>query len=1066
MRIQRAIASAVGVLWVLPLARAGAAEFTVKDQVVRPAAQVPPLGANDWGRVGAIEYAANNFVDNSGNEPIYWRGQCRVTACGDNWFEIDGGGVSWWDLWASGFLSGADLRIYRLVDKDGKSLSVKGNYLDISKADHPVLVGKTQVIPAGSPGYPDGGWVVGKYCDVHTQGSIRNGNLTTTDTRALLPGRTYYYAVVAVGPDGQESDLSNEASGQTGNETRLPHIIIGNGDDKLPALRAGQAFDFTPKAVGGALPLTWSATGLPQGLRVNPATGQITGQAQTAGADVAFELRVTDASGQADSRRYILNPAPDKPDKTKPQPPTDVVAKADGQAITLSWKPSPSPNVAFYRLKRATMPRDKQVNRVHVVEGSPKIEQFDYIMIEKRSESFDMNGVSPRVRGIGNPINSPNWWWNVPGGSDVSFALAEHGGTAPAEMIDPGETYLQVTANPGRQTIRQIVFIGTEHGGESLWYGQLEPGRKYRAEFWLKQDGLANGGKVTFSYGAGYPGIRKEFAVTSTWAQHTHEFVGPDRPRDPWHFGHQLEFAGPGTLSLDNCRILRVDDAADADRLYVPNATVFDEFVAAQPQAGPKGSHRIWFLNRHATMSSILSWHANSCVSPDWHTSVGATMQMTLPMALMFDERTGQTPQQRVRPWIVIQHMLHTEQDWQNLVEYLAAPYDVAKDSPQSKPWAYRRYQQRGNATPWTDTFDQIIVEFGNETWHNGVFPDWIGFAMSGQVHQGGREYGLFTRYLVENIRKSPYWASQKLEGKIRFNLGANYSGTVEKDGAISGYGEDAMKGDPYATVLGHANYVGPKWETGEEAAKTYTDDGVQATLLAYVQGLEPDMQKWGGARDAMAKQHHAYDLAAYEGGPSGYTLPGSAPEDVVEVNEKYGKSLAMAVASLDAWMSSYRYGYTYQNFLGYGQGRYWNSHTLLKDGFRPSPGWLALTLRNRYASGDLMAVDAREIPTIKRGKGEYPVLGCYAMRDGKRWSVFVVSRQLEGALPLALKLPFASATKVTLHQLAGDPRLTNRDKMNVAIQSEDLPSGSVAGGTMNVTMPAGSIYLFNIEAQ
>jgi len=1054
---------------------AKAADLTVTQQVLRPASEIAPLGANDWGRVGAVEWAANNFIHNSGNEPIYWKNLHRVTRCADNWFEIDGPGTSWYDLWGSGFLSGANVRIYRLVDKEGKSLPVINNYLDIDKADHPVLVGTTKIIPAGAPGYPDGGWVVGHYTDIHTQNSIRHGNLSTTDTRGLEAGRNYYYVVVAVSQDGQESDVSNEAPALVGAAApQMPHIIIPNGDDKLPELTIGHPFDFTPMMQGGSAPLQWNAASLPQGLKIDPATGHITGQSSVALKDARFELHVKDSKGQEDVRLYVINPSPVAGDKTKPLPPTELTAKADGLAVTLTWKASPSANVAFYRLKRAILPRDKQVDRVYVVDGSPKLEPYDYIVLEKKFDPFDMNVVSSRVRGIGNPINSPSWYWNADS-PDVSLQLVPHQQKLPAEMIDPGETCLEVTATQGHHFIKQIVFIGTNHGGESLWYGQLEPGKNYRAEFLLRQEGLADGGKVTFSYGIGYPDIHKDFAVTGEWQKYTHDFVGPERPKDPWHFGHQLDFTGPGKLDLDNCRIFRVDDPADVNKPYVPNATVFNEFMAAQPATGPKGTHRIWFLNHNATMSSILSWHGNSATSPDWVTQVGGTMEMTLPMALMFDERTGKTPQERVRPWLVIQHVLHSEQDWLNLVEYLSAPYDPAKDSPQSKPWAFRRYQQRGNnPTPWTDEFAQIIIEFGNETWHNGFFADWLGFAMRNQVTAGGREYGLFTRYLVENMKKSPYWASQNLDAKIRFDLGAFYNGNVEKDGKITGYGEDAMKKNPMATLLGHANYVGPKWETGQAAAKVYSDDGVQTTLLSFVQGLEPDMQRWSNARQAMAKPFHAYDLAAYEGGPSGYTLPGSAPADVVEVNEKYGKSLAMAVAALDAWLSGYKYGYTYQNFLGYGQGSYWNSHTDFADGFRPSPGWLALTLRNRYASGDMMAVETADVPTIKRGKGEYPLLGCYAMRDGKTWNVFVLSRQLNGALPATIQLPIATAKKITLHKLASDPRLTNRDKMNISIQSVDIDPSACAQGKLAIGpasggvdggIPAGSIYLYSIES-
>jgi hypothetical protein len=238
-----------------------------------------------------------------------------------------------------------------------------------------------------------------------------------------------------------------------------------------------------------------------------------------------------------------------------------------------------------------------------------------------------------------------------------------------------------------------------------------------------------------------------------------------------------------------------------------------------------------------------------------------------------------------------------------------------------------------------------------------------------------------------------------------------------------------------------------------------------------------------GQARDALAKAGHDYDIVAYEGGPSGYALPGRDSPAQKLANEKYGKSLAMGVAALDAWMRSYQYGWTYQNFLGYGQGLYWSSHTPMWDSFRPCPGWQALAMRNRFASGDLMAVEEKNVPTIAWDKKTYPLVGAYAMRDGRRWSVIVVSRKLDGKhdwadygdgrTPVTLRLPFASAGKITLHKLTGDPRESNRQKLNIAVQSQDIPAGSLAGGTFVIDsrtgaapggLPGGSIFLYVFE--
>jgi len=1078
-------------------AAAAPAELTVTDRVLRPAEKVSPLGANGWGRCGAVEWAANNFVRGAGNEPIHWRNLHRVKACGKNWFEIDGPGTSWYDLWGSGFLSGADLRLYRLVDKAGRPLPPDRDYIDVSRADRVAFVGRAKVVPEGAPGMPDGGWIANTYCTPYPNAWIRHGNLHVTDVSGLEPGRTYWYAVVAVGPGSKESAPSNEVRVTVpakGDGPPPPRILIPGQDDKTPALRAGRRIGFAPGVVGGKAPLRWEvvdASGkpasLPDGLALDPATGRIAGAVASDIPEQRIRLRVTDARGRRDTRSYIFPFREPKAsaggENARLKPPTDLSAVAEDGQVTLSWKPSPTPGVTAYRLKRSTAPAARQVQRVYVEPGAPALRPWDYVVVEKRFDPFDMKYVNPRVRGIGNPMDSPQWYWQGDL-ANLSFALVPHPGPVPEAMVDPGETCLKVTASEGEQSIRQIVFIGTGRGGESVWYGLLEPGKHYRLEVWLRQEGLADDGAVTFSYGEHYAGIRKAFRVTDRWAKYTYEFTGPDRPDKTWHFGHTFAFTGPGTLWMDNARIFRVDDPADAEKPYVPNATVLAELLASQPAEGPKGAHRIWFLARDATLSSIMSWHATSQVRPDWRTAVSGTMEMTLPMALEFDRRTGDAPATRMRPWLVLQHLLHDEQDWRNLVEYLAAPYDPKTDSPKTKPWAYRRWKQRGTGRPWTDEFDEILVEFGNETWHNGHFEDWLGFNRYNAIWQGGPEYGLFAEYLIGQMKKSPWWTSQRLDGKIRFCLGGGYNGRVEKDGSVRGYGEEAMQTCPSAGALGHANYVGPKWETGDASSGRFDDHGVQATLLAFLAGPQVKQIRMGEARDVLARTHHPYDIVAYEGGPSGYALPGRDSPAQKLANEKYGKSLAMAVAALDAWMRSYEYGWTYQNFLGYGQGTYWNSHTPFWDGFRPSPGWQALALRNRHARGDLVAVEEKNLPTIEWNKHTYPLVGAYALRDGRRWSVFVVSRKLDGthdgadygdgSTPVTLRLPFASAERITLHALTGDPRASNREALKIEPQTRQVPADRLAGGTFRIDagtggvaggMPAGSIFLYVFEA-
>jgi hypothetical protein len=1066
------------------------AEFTITENVLRTAEQVPPLGVNDWGRGGAIEWAANNFVGNAGNEPVYWQNFHRATEVGDGWFEIDGGGVSWWDLWGSGFLSGARARIYRIVDEQGNPLPPDGNNLDITNAHHVILVGDTTIVPEDSPGFPDGGWVVSTYTTVHPYTHIRHGNLSVTDGN-VENGRTYYYTIVALGADETESPRVSEASATPLAELNAgPRILIAYGSrDALPSWQAGQEWSLTPEVVGGALPLTWSIVdevgnpaSLPGGVNLNTATGAVSGTAQGGLSNRVFYLRVTDNNGQHDTRRYVINPTGATANGA-PAAVANVTAQAGNGYVTLNWDASPTEGILGYRILRATAPQDEQVQRVYLSDDAPALQPYDYIAVEKRFDSpFDMGVVNPRVRGIGNPYDAPNWYYNVQDNSTIDFALTPHPGGAPSEMEAPGETCLQVSAD-GAAVINQYTFIGTDIEGENQWYQFLEPGEQYRMELWVRQEGLSGDGAVTFNFrtlwrGPVYSGIQHTFNATGDWQKVIYDFQAPTGapPSNYWHYGPALSFNGPGTLWMDNFRVYRWDSPAERDRFYVPNATVFDAFMSSQPEAGPKGAHRTWFLPRNTTMDGVLNWFSNSQVAVDWNTAVRSTLNMTMPMSLEFDRLTGESPETRVKPWFVMQHILHDEADWLNFIEYLAAPYNPETDIPESKPYAYLRTQQRGVDTPWTDEFEEILVEFGNETWHNGVFEDWIGFSLRNFVTQGGPEYGLFSQYLIDNMKSSPYWTAD-VDEKLRFVLGAFYNGNVENDGTVSGYGETAVQNSPDVDGVGHANYVGPRWETGDSSQNTFDDHGVQETLVAFLSNVHNNQENMRAARDRLAETHHAYDIMAYEGGPSGYALPGDGSEATVETNERYGKSLAMGVAALDAWLGSYVQGWTYQCYLSYAQGSHWSSHTPFIEGFRPQTGWLALSLRNRFASGDLVEVSVESVPDYTRQPGQdIPLTGCYSMEDNGKWSVFLLSRKLdgehdghdfgEGATPVTLNLPFESADSITLHRLTGDPRESNRAAMNIDIESMSVSPSALSNGTFTVEggLPAGSIYLYVFE--
>ena len=341
----------------------------------------------------------------------------------------------------------------------------------------------------------------------------------------------------------------------------------------------------------------------------------------------------------------------------------------------------------------------------------------------------------------------------------------------------------------------------------------------------------------------------------------------------------------------------------------------------------------------------MLRLQRNSQLTFDWFQAFSPDNRPTIAYMLEFAHRTGDSPETRMVPWININPNASIE-EWSMLMEYLIEPIDPADPADvAAKPHAYLRYQQRGVATPWVDDFRQIIIEFANESWHQqAVEAQWSGWGPTYGVGSGGREFGLYAAYITESLEAlQPRLATLRSEGRIAFNMGDNYYP----------YAADGIEFVPDITALGHATYVGPRWETGDILNTVFDDDGVQTTLLAHAESFAHDLERWRIEREQIAEEHGIFvDFQAYEGGPSGYTFDG--PEDLRAIAELYGKSLAMGVASLDGWLSAYENGFTEMAFYSFTARETWSSHTLhsvnYPNGYQPHTGWLAVQLRNRHA--------------------------------------------------------------------------------------------------------------------
>lgn len=713
------------------------------------------------------------------------------------------------------------------------------------------------------------------------------------------------------------------------------------------------------------------------------------------------------------------------------------------------------------------------INRVYLTEAPAALAYGDHAIITVTTYSLSANEVHPRLH----QWFEPNYG-AMARSEGVQTRLVAHDEPLPPDFAEAGQGCLQASFPSGGGWIGQWRFHGLDDA-EGTWYSQLEAGQPYRVEVWLRQAGIPDG-KVWFMLGGAYEGsvTVAPWTVTDTWQRYTVDFIGPPYLDPPTFHGLLgLRTEGAGTLWVDNF-VVYLNDTAHDFRPFTPFHVAFDELMAALPPHGIKPAVRFYPVIYHGH-SSIERWLSNyPSSSLDFIYNVQAShAPLTLLHALEFALATGDSPTTRVVPILTLPEE-YTEVEWLAVAEYLGVPYDPTTDTPATKPFAYLRYQQRGIGTPWADEFREIVLEMGNETWHAGVFGGWDGFGRPGWVHSGGREYGLFARYYwVEHVMAQAWWSAYQLGDKLKFALNANYDGTPQA------YGELAVQQLAGAfAYLGHANYVGPTWETGDEPFAAFDEHGMVETLVGAYTGVFPLIEQVAATRRQLSATGAAdYRPFAYEGGPSGYYLPGTGSPQQVAISELYGKSLGMGVSALDAWLYSSQNGYGHQAYLGYASGTYWTTHTMpYLGGFRRHTGWLALLLRNVYAQGDTMLeVTLNSVPTYQRGGQSVPLLSAYALRGEGVLSVFLLSRQLDTVTPVTLHLPIDHCSAVTRYALTApdgspaDPRANNIEAENVIIHSMALdPSvcadatlvvgpttGGIAGG-----MAAGTVYLYVFE--
>ncbi|MBW2704061.1 MAG: hypothetical protein JRF33_24845 [Deltaproteobacteria bacterium] len=361
--------------------------------------------------------------------------------------------------------------------------------------------------------------------------------------------------------------------------------------------------------------------------------------------------------------------------------------------------------------------------------------------------------------------------------------------------------------------------------------------------------------------------------------------------------------------------------------------------------------------------------------------------------------------------------------EMENLMEYLAGPVD--------SPYGQIR-AQRGHPAPWTEVFDQIHIEIGNEAWN------WApAYAYGGW---NGPEYwtGLFEQ---AKAKLAEYAGAAE---KLTFQIGAQNYNTWLGASLLSHH---AQAGDSYAI----APYI---IHSMSSAQGNFNDEDLFSWLYGWVWHLNTNGPMQAVADMIAASANPDLDIAIYE--VNHHITGGDAP---VEPRNRAVTSLGGALNAINHMLLMLeRYDVRVQNFFSLIQESYndiglWGSLLSMKSGQeRYRPTFLALVMANQVLAGDLLAVQRGGEDPGWTSSFDYdgeavslqvPYLHAYATRDGGGRGLILLNLHRSSALPVQLNLPAAvQGNTAERWQLLGDSIAADNElshQAQVHIQSDEL---------------------------
>ncbi len=368
-------------------------------------------------------------------------------------------------------------------------------------------------------------------------------------------------------------------------------------------------------------------------------------------------------------------------------------------------------------------------------------------------------------------------------------------------------------------------------------------------------------------------------------------------------------------------------------------------------------------------------------------------------------------------PWITVPSV-NSPAEWEKLIAYLAG---AANDG------GYGAKRAANGATqPWTERFDHIYLEIGNEWWNSVFRPFYI---------MPPEKYGELCQTILSAVKAHPDFNPDRIKLVVAGWAANGHHWNGEADRIAEGHSHLSIA--PYLLQeLNDYPSVDRRYQALFADVEGYAATGGASTLA--------DLK----TNDKQTK------LAVYE--LNTHLTGGAAPASIAS---KLCPSVGAGVAVLDQAMSVMRdMGASPINYFTMFQRGYedriglWGAMLRQPDGaLRARPVWHGLRLANqKLIEGDMVGVEVVGTPTWNQPENgsvpaleNVPYLHAYAFRavaEKTRYNVLVINRHPKESLDILIELPSETGGAVEVTTLAGkQPESNNENDERVLLETKTV---------------------------